>query len=160
MVDQMESQAQLVSVLQQVVAEKAHDEYQKASAFADKYAGGMLIGDYSIETYRAWYNTLTEGPAYVLWTEDTDSVYKDRDGGWHFGLKKSDHVSASQHEAAHAKWTPFSYAKAVAGRMQDNRVSDIANIIEDRRIEFLADVWWQGSHIYDRHRADLKRNLL
>ena len=156
----MESQAQLVSVLQQVVAEKAHDEYQKASAFADKYAGGMLIGDYSIETYRAWYNTLTEGPAYVLWTEDTDSVYKDRNGGWHFGLKKSDHVSASQHEAAHAKWTPFSYAKAVAERMQDNRVSDIANIIEDRRIEFLADVWWQGSHIYDRHRADLIRNLM
>jgi len=159
LVDQIESQAQLVGVLQQVLAEKANDEYQKASAFADKYAGGMLIGDYSKATYTAWYNTLTEGPAYVEWTDDTDSVSKDSSGGWHFGLKKSDHVSASQHEAAHAKWTPFNYTQAVADRMNDNRVSDIANIIEDRRIEFLADVWWQGSHIYDRHRADLIRDL-
>ena len=159
MVDQIESQAQLVDVLQQVLAEKANDEYQKASVFADKYAGGMLIGDYSKATYTAWYNTLTEGPAYVEWTDDTDSVSKDSSGGWHFGLKKSDHVSASQHEAAHAKWTPFNYTQAVADRMNDNRVSDIANIIEDRRIEFLADVWWQGSHIYDRHRADLIRDL-
>lgn len=154
----MDEQGKLIDLLHQVLRQKVNVLQDDAATFANQY-GGEVIGNRSLESYQSWYDLLVDGKARVYWTDDTDSVSKDSQGNWTFGLNKNDHITASQHEASHALFSPFDLAGKVAARLQDPRIHAITNAIEDRRIEFLGDLWWTGADIYGHHRADLIRQV-
>ena len=154
----MDEQGKLIDLLHQVLRQKVDVLQGEASTFANQY-GGEVIGDRSLESYQSWYDLLVDGKARVHWTDDTDSVSKDSQGNWTFGLNRNDHITASQHEASHALFSPFDLAGKVAARLQDPRIHAVTNAIEDRRIELLGDLWWTGADIYGHHRADLIRQV-
>jgi len=153
----MQGQIELVHTLRRVLRRKAIDEMVVASEFAGQHRDDQLIGERGLDTYKGYYSLLVGEDATVEWSETGDSVGKDRNGRWVFGIHQYDGASAVMHEAAHAMFSPLDYTQKVAGLLSDERIHLIANVIEDRRIEFLADIWWRGANIYEKHRAELIR---
>jgi hypothetical protein len=153
----MQGQIELVHTLRRVLRRKAIDEMVVASEFAGQHRDNQLIGERHLDTYKGYYSLLVGEDATVEWSETGDSVGKDRNGRWVFGLHQYDGASAAMHEAAHAMFSPLDYTQKVSELLSDKRIHLIANVIEDRRIEFLADVWWRGAGIYEKHRAELIR---
>ena len=150
----MQEQEQLVRALRRVLRRKVTDEMAEASEFAGQHRDNQLIGERNLDTYKGYYSLLVGEDATVEWSDTGDSVGKDYRGRWVFGLHQYDGASAAMHEAAHAMFSPLDYTQKVAGLLSDERIHLIANVIEDRRIEFLADIWWQGANIYEKHRAE------
>lgn len=153
----MEEQIELVHTLRRVLRRKAMDEMEVASEFAGQHRDLQLIGERNLDTYKGYYSLLVGEDATVEWSETGDSVGKDNRGRWVFGLHQYDGASAAMHEAAHAMFSPLDYTQKVAELLSNKYVHLVANVIEDRRIEFLADVWWRGANIYEKHRAELIR---
>lgn len=151
-------QQELVNVLRKILVARLRDDVDYASDFASEhYEPDNSNGKYGLDTYQSYYSQLTKREASVRWVQGTDEVSYDDYHGWSFGLNMTDHISSHLHEAGHALFSPFNYAEGVAIRLKDERIHRIVNIIEDRRIEFLCDLWWHGAGIYDFHRADLIR---
>ena len=155
----MEPQSLLINALRQVLMQRLRDDVGVAEDFASEYHDpDNAIGANQLETYESYYGLLTNAPSRVYWTEGTDQVGFDSYGkSWEFGLNKNDHATAHIHEAGHALFSPFDYAGRVAEMMHDTRIHRMVNIMEDRRIEFLCDLWWIGAAVYEYHRADLIR---
>ena len=153
----MQEQEQLVHTLRRVLRHKVVEDMVAASEFAGQHRDNQLIGERGLDTYKGYYSLLVGEDATVEWSETGDSVGKDRDGRWVFGIHQYDGASAVMHEAAHAMFSPLDYTQKVAELLSDERIHLIANVIEDRRIEFLADIWWHGANIYEKHRAELIR---
>ena len=153
----MQGQIELVHTLRRVLRHKELAEMVAASECADQHQDSQLIGERHLDTYKGYYSLLVGEDATVEWSETGDSVGKDYRGRWVFGLHQYDGASAAMHEAAHAMFSPLDYTQKVTELLSDKRIHLIANIIEDRRIEFLADVWWRGANIYEKHRAELIR---
>ena len=153
----MQGQIELVHTLRRVLRHKVVEDMVAASEFAGQHRDNQLIGERGLDTYKGYYSLLVGEDATVEWSETGDSVGKDRDGRWVFGIHQYDGASAAMHEAAHAMFSPLDYTQKVAGLLSDKRIHLIANVIEDRRIEFLADIWWRGANIYEKHRAELIR---
>ena len=155
----MEPQQLLLNALRQVLVQRLRDDVSMAEDFASEYHDpDNAIGANQLETYESYYSLLTNAPTRVYWTEGTDQVGFDSYGqSWEFGLNTGDHTTAHLHEAGHALFSPFGYAGRVAEMMHDARIHRMVNIMEDRRIEFLCDLWWKGADVYEYHRADLIR---
>ena len=150
-------QGQLISVLKQVLVSRLRDDVHHASDFASEHhEPDNKNGNYGLDTYMSYFSQLTNTKANAFWVEGTDQVSYSG-GVWDFGLNQSDHITSHIHEAAHALFSPFNHAQNVAKMMKDERIHRIVNIVEDRRIEFLADLWWHGAGVYEFHRADLIR---
>ena len=150
-------QEQLISVLKQVLVSRLRDDVNHASDFASEHdEPDNVNSNYGLDTYMSYFSQLTNAKANAFWVEGTDQVSYSG-GTWDFGLNKTDHITSHMHEAAHALFSPFNHAQSVANMLKDERIHRIVNIVEDRRIEFLADLWWHGAGIYEFHRADLIR---
>jgi hypothetical protein len=155
----MVTQSLLINALRQVLVQRLRDDVGMAEDFASEYHDpDNAIGANQLETYESYYSLLTNAPSRVYWTEGTDQVgFDSYTRGWEFGLNAGDHTTAHIHEAGHALFSPFDYAGRVAQMMHDARIHRMVNIMEDRRIEFLCDLWWKGADVYEYHRADLIR---
>jgi hypothetical protein len=89
----MQGQLDLVHTLRRVLRRKAIDEMVVASEFAGQHRDDQLIGERGLDTYKGYYSLLVGEDATVEWSETGDSVGKDRNGRWVFGIHQYDGAS-------------------------------------------------------------------
>ena len=85
---------------------------------------------------------------------DGDAVGRDNDGQWSVELNTEGKLWEVAHEASHVLFSPFDYSKAVAKALKNQEVHNLANIIEDARIDRKGSEHF-GKPLYELHRDEL-----